>query len=154
MPLNASKVTAMIKGITGGNGLIVEGGATSLPWTTNNSNDSFQGMLRINSGNIEYYQNGSWMNLPSSYATVKLDPSAESALNWVKARQAEEGSKLANRMRKEQRAKEHPSLSIAWDAVIAAEENRDTEVKKAMENFDILDKLVGKEPFDPGVSAG
>lgn len=144
----------MIKGLSAGPGLVVDNGNNALPWTNQNPSDSFQGMLRINNGNIEYYQSGNWSQLPTSYATVRLDASAESALNWVKARQMEEGERLAARMAKERRAKEHPSLSIAWGAVIAAEENRDTEVKKAMENFDLLDKIIGEERFDPGVSTG
>jgi hypothetical protein len=135
----------MIKGLMGGTGVVVDGGNTSLPYVNQNSSDSFSGLIRIHGSDLQYYQNGAWINLPTSYATVRLDAGTETAISWAKAKQILEAEELSKRWAKERRAKEHPSLSIAWDAVIEAEANRDTEVKKAMENFDLLDKLIGEE---------
>jgi hypothetical protein len=135
----------MIKGLMGGPGVVVDGGNTSLPYVSQNSSDSFSGLIRIHGSELQYYQNGAWTNLPTSYATVKIDAGTESVLNWARAKQMEEADQLSKRYSRERRAKQHPSLAIAWNAVIEAESNRDTEVKKAMENFDLLDKLVGEE---------
>ena len=87
----------MIKGITGGSGVIVSGGGTALPYTSNNPGDTFSGVLRINSGEIQYYNMGTWTNVPSSYATVTLDPSTEAVIRWAKDKMAFEASETAAR---------------------------------------------------------
>jgi hypothetical protein len=146
----------MIKGLMGNQGVIVEGGSTSLPYTSNNPGDTFSGVMRINSGEIQYYNMGSWINIPSSYATVKLDGSSEIALRWVKDKMATEASEKAARDYMEARAKIFPSLQKALEAIEAAEVNRDQDVKRAIENFHLLDKIAGEDqdngPQSEGVS--
>jgi hypothetical protein len=137
----------MIKGLQGGPGLYVDGGNTALPYVNQNSSDSFNGVMRIYGSDIQYYQNGSWVTLPASYATVKLDGSTESALNWAKSQMAKEGSDYSARQYMKDRAKLFPSLQKALEAVERAEADRDIEVKRAIENFHVLDKIAG-QPVD------
>jgi hypothetical protein len=137
----------MIKGLQGGPGLFVDGGSTALPYVNQNSSDSFSGVMRIYGSDIQYYQNGAWVTLPTSYATVRMDGSTESALNWAKAQMAKEGSDYVARQYMRDRAKLFPSLEKALEAVERAEENRDIEVKRAIENFHVLDKIAG-QPVD------
>lgn len=74
----------------GSGGIQVDGGNTSLPWTNSQDSDSYQGMLRIRGSDIQYYDKGVWNNLPTSYATVKLDASTEHLLKWVREKQMED----------------------------------------------------------------
>jgi hypothetical protein len=80
----------MIKGLHGVSGIIVEGGNTSLPYVTQNDSNSFQGMLRIRGSDIQYFDNGSWNSLSTSYATVKFDASTEHLLQWIREKQKED----------------------------------------------------------------
>ena len=94
----------------GSTGVIVDGGNTSLPWTSSNDGDSYQGMLRLRGSDIQYYDRGVWNNLPTSYATVRLDGSVENLLQWVKLKQQEEAefkTILSNH--------EHPAVQIAQE---------------------------------------
>jgi len=98
----------MIKGLMGASGIMVEGGNTSLPWTSSQDSDSYQGMLRLRGSEIQYYDRGVWNTLSTSYATVRLDPSTENLLQWVRTKQAEEAefkTILENH--------EHPAVQIA-----------------------------------------
>jgi hypothetical protein len=63
----------MIKGLTGADGVFVENGNNSLPYHYPNQGDNFSGVLRLNGTDIQYYNNGTWTNLPTSYATVRID---------------------------------------------------------------------------------
>jgi hypothetical protein len=80
----------MIKGLMGSGGVVVDNGNTSLPWTSSNDGDTYQGMLRLRGGDIQYYDKGIWNTLPTSYATVKLDGSTEHLLQWVREKQKED----------------------------------------------------------------
>jgi hypothetical protein len=133
----------MIKGLMGGRGVVVDGN-TTLPWTSQNANDSFSGLVRINGGEFQYYSNGTWQSLPSSYATVNLDASTESIVNWVRDKQAMEASERAARQYMERRAMEFPSLQKALEAIDRAEDAKDQAVRDAIANFHILDKIAGK----------
>ena len=134
----------MIKGLTGSGGVIVDSGNLTLPYVSSSS-DNFTGLLRISGTDIQYYQNGNWNTLPSSYANVRLDPSTESLLQWCRMKQSEEYSRQSARENMERKAKTHPSLEKAFEAVQRAEAARDEEVTKAQENFLILEKLIGEE---------
>jgi hypothetical protein len=134
----------MIKGLIGGPGVIVDGGSTSLPWTNQNVNDSFSGLIRLSGGEFQYYNAGAWVNLPSSYATVRMDAGVESLLNWVRAQQAMESSERAARQYMERRATEFPSLQKALEAIDRAEDAQGQAVRDAIANFHILDKIAGK----------
>jgi hypothetical protein len=132
----------MIKGITGSDGVFVEGGNNSLPYYTPNSNDTFSGLLRLNGTDIQYYNNGSWITLPTSYATVRMD---SSITNWVREKQAKEAEQKKELDYLKRRAEEHPSLKKAYEAIIRAEERLNADIDKAVEDFKLLDKLVGEE---------
>ena len=101
----------------GNNGVIVEGGNMSLPWTNSSDSDSYQGMLRLRGNDIQYYDKGIWNTLPTSYATVRLDASVESLLNWVKHKQAEE-AKFQEILKNH----DHPAVKIAQENLNKAKE--------------------------------
>jgi hypothetical protein len=132
----------MIKGITGSDGIFVEGGNTSLPYHSVNQGDSFSGLLRLNGTDIQYYNNGTWINLPTSYATVRMDPSIT---NWVRDKQTKEKEHEKELEYLRRRAEEHPSLKKAYEAIIRAEERLNADIDKAVADFKLLDKLVGEE---------
>lgn len=135
----------MIKGLNGGTGVIVDSGNVSLPYVSPSSSDGFSGVMRISGNEIQYHQNGAWQTLPSSYATVRLDGATEMLLNWVRLKQSEEYSRQQARENLEKKAKTHPSLQKAFEAIKRAESKRDKEVAKAQEDFLILEKLIGDE---------
>lgn len=138
----------MIKGLTGGPGVLVSGGNTALPYVNQNSSDSFSGLLRIWGNDIQYYTNGVWNTLPSSYASVTLDASADTAIKWAQAQMAKESSDKAARDYMKRRAAQFPSLQKALESIERAESIRDQEVKEAIENFHLLDKIAGEPVND------
>jgi hypothetical protein len=132
----------MIKGLMGSDGVFVENGNNSLPYHSPSSSDSFSGVLRLNGTDIQYYNIGSWQNLPTSYATVRMD---SSIVNWVREKQAREAEQKKELDYLKRRAEEHPSLKKAYEAIIRAEERLNRDIDKAVEDFKLLDKLVGEE---------
>jgi len=135
----------MIKGLMGSDGVFVEGGNNSLPYHSVNQGDSFSGLLRLSGTDIQYYNNGSWTTLPTSYATVRMDSGITS---WVREKQAREEEQKRELDYLKRRAKEHPSLEKAYQAIIRAEERLNKDIDKAVEDFKLLDKLVGEEEYD------
>ena len=138
----------MIKGLMGSDGVMVEGGNTSLPYHTPSSSDSFSGVLRLNGSDIQYYINGNWTTLPTSYATVKLDHTITS---WVRNKQAKEAEQKKELEYLKRRAEEHPSLEKAYAAIIRAEERLNQDIDKAVADFKLLDKLIGEEQNNEGM---
>jgi len=132
----------MIKGLTGADGVFVENGNNSLPYHSPSQGDSFSGVLRLNGTDIQYYSNGTWINLPTSYATVRMDSSITS---WVREKQAREQEQKKELEYLKRRSEEHPSLKKAYEAIIRAEERLNRDIDKAVEDFKLLDKLVGEE---------
>ena len=132
----------MIKGLMGADGVFVENGNNSLPYHSPSQGDSFSGVLRLNGTDIQYYSNGNWINLPTSYATVRMDSSINS---WVREKQAREQEQKKELEYLKRRAEEHPSLKKAYEAIIRAEERLNRDIDKAVEDFKLLDKLVGEE---------
>lgn len=80
----------MIKGITGGVGIMVSGGNTSVPYVNQNSNNPMQGMMRINGSDIQVFDGSGWMNINASYATATLDMDTLTLLEWARKKRAEE----------------------------------------------------------------
>lgn len=109
----------MIKGMMGVGGVIVDSGNTSLPYVSQNDVNSFQGFMRIRGSDLQYYDSGTWNTLHTSYATVKLDPMATTAMEWVqkKMREEEEIARLAQ---------EHPAIAKAQRSVERAQRNLQT----------------------------
>lgn len=141
----------MIKGLTGGQGVLVSGGGTSLPYVNQNTSDSFSGLLRIWGNDIQYYSNGMWTTLPTSYASVTLDASTDAVVKWAQSKMAFEASEKASRDYMQRRAREIPALAKALESIERAESTRDQEVKAAIENFHILDKIAGEPVSDAGM---
>lgn len=134
----------MITGISGGSGIAVDSGGTSLPYISNSA-DNFSGLIRVNGGGLQYYDNGCWNSFPTSRANVRLDGSVESLLNWVREKQAEEYKQKSEIAEMERRAKEHPSLEKAYAAVLRAEMELNAGIDRAVENFKTLDRLIGND---------
>lgn len=80
----------MIKGLTGGKGVVINGGNT--PTTYINMSNPSAGMMRYNgnSNNIEVYDGSSWMTMQTSYASVELDAETLSLIDWARKKRAEE----------------------------------------------------------------
>ncbi len=118
----------MIKGInSSGRYLTVSGGSPSSTYISPGSMGA--GMLRYN-GNmncIEVNDGNSWQQLQMSYATVELNPEAESLLEWARLERTKQRVMA-------ERIEQNPALKKAYAAVL-----------RAQENFDILDKIVGDD---------
>ena len=80
----------MIKGLTGGIGITVSGGNTSVPYVNSNLNNPMQGMIRINGSDMQVFDGSSWMNINASYATATLDIDTVTLLEWARKKRLEE----------------------------------------------------------------
>jgi hypothetical protein len=114
----------MIKGISGSQGLVVNGGNTALPYVSQSTINPIQGMLRIWGTDMQVFDGNAWMNLATSYATVELDGNTQSLLKWVEAQRTIS-------MKRMEAVQKNPALSKAFEAIARAEAN-----------FDILAKFV------------
>jgi hypothetical protein len=139
----------MIKGLTGSDGVFVENSNSGWPYHSPNQGDSFSGVLRLSGNDIQYYSNGSWINLPSSYANIRMDSSITA---WVREKQTKEKEQQAELEYLKRRSEEHPSLKKAYEAIIRAEERLNADIDKAVEDFKLLDKLVGQEEVHDGMA--
>lgn len=123
----------------GGQGVVVGGGNTSLPYVNmsnnyNGNGNPMQGMMRINGTDIQVFDGSTWMNLASSYATVELDASTQSILQWARDQRDKQ-------FKREQLMKTNPALQKAMEAI-----------ERAEANFDLLAKFV--EHDDNTVQSG
>ena len=132
----------MIKGLMGADGVFVDGGNTSLPYINQNNNNPMQGMIRISGSDLQAFDGTTWIMLPSSYATVRMD---SGIVNWVRDKQTKEAEQKRELEYLKRRSEEHPSLKKAYEAIIRAEERLNADIDKAVEDFKLLDKLVGEE---------
>lgn len=114
----------MIKGLMGGANVVVSGGSTSVPYVNQNNTNPMQGMLRIWGNDMQVFDGNSWMTLSSSYATVELNGEAQSLLQWAREQKAKQSER-------EERIKKNPALQKAFE-----------NIKRAEENFDLIDALV------------
>ena len=108
----------------GSNGVIVSDGNTSLPYINQNSSNPIQGMIRIWGTDMQVYDGAAWITMSTSYATVRLDHDAQALLEWARLERTKQ------RVREDQ-VRNNPALKIAFD-----------KIKKAEENFDLLEKFV------------
>jgi hypothetical protein len=120
----------MIKGIMGSQGVVVNGGNTSLPYVSQNNNNPMQGMVRVCGTDLQVFDGNNWTTLSTSYATVELDGNTQSLLKWVEAQRTIS-------MKRIEAAEKNPALIKALEAI-----------KRAEDNFDLLSKFVeyDKEP--------
>ena len=114
----------MIKSITGGPGLIVNGGTVSFPYVPMNSNNPVQGMLRLNGQDIQTFDGSSWITVGASYANVSLDTESLDLLQWARTQRQLE-------MNRKTLIENNPALEKAYEAI-----------QRAEANFDILAKFV------------
>ena len=114
----------MIKGLMGSQGIVVNGGNTTLPYVPMNNENPIQGMIRVWGTDLQMFNGSGWTQLQTSYATVSLDPNTESLLKWCEAQRT-----MA--MRRLELAEKNPALMNALEAI-----------KKAEDNYEILAKFV------------
>jgi len=114
----------MIKGLMGGTNVIVSGGSTSVPYVSQNNTNPMQGMIRVWGSDMQVFDGNAWMTMSTSYATVDLSADVQTLLQWAR----EQKIKQANR---EARIKKNPALQKAFE-----------NIKRAEENFDLIDALV------------
>jgi len=114
----------MIKGLMGNQGVVVSGGNVSLPYIGSNVANPIQGMIRINNTDFEVFNGTGWQSLPSSYATVSLDPDTQDLLTWARTQRTLE-------MNRKFLIENNPALEKAYESI-----------KRAEANFDLLSKFV------------
>jgi lipid II:glycine glycyltransferase (peptidoglycan interpeptide bridge formation enzyme) len=83
-----------------------------------------QGMIRIWGNDMQVFDGNNWMNMGTTYATVDLNGEAQSLLQWAREQKAKQSER-------EDRIKKNPALQKAYD-----------NIKRAEENFDLIDALV------------
>lgn len=116
----------MIKGITANSSWItVQNGNTS-NYVNGYSGAQGVGNLRFNTTNqnIEVWDGNMWQQLNMSHATVDLSPEAQALLAWAREQRDRQ-------LHRERLIKDNPALKKAWEAI-----------KRAEENFDLLEKFV------------
>ena len=123
----------MIKGIMGSQGIVVNGGNTSVPYVSQNNSNPMQGMVRIWGSDMQVFDGTNWMNLSSSYATVELTGEAQTLLQWAREQRDRQ-------LRREHLIKNNPALQKAMAAI-----------ERAEANFDLLEKFVEHDHDDQGL---
>jgi hypothetical protein len=114
----------MIKGLMGTCGVTVSAGNTSLPYVSPNPSNPMTGMVRINNTDLEVFNGSSWLQLPSSYATVSIDQEVLDVIQWARTQRTMAMNRLTI-------AQNNPALMKALEAV-----------KRAEDNFELLAKFV------------
>lgn len=125
----------MIKNINAGFGLTVSGSINSDPYISPGSTGA--GMMRWNPNMncIEVNDGNMWKQFAWSYPTVELDSNAKSVIAWAMQKMQEDSLR-------QQRIRNSPALQKAYEAI-----------KRAEENFDLLEKFVEHDSDDGQVQA-
>ena len=114
----------MIKNLTGGPGVIVNGGNNVSPYINQNTNNPMQGMIRLNGSDFQVFDGSSWLMLTTGHPSVGLDQDTQDLLQWARTqRQLDLNRKFL--------IENNPALAKAHEAI-----------KRAEDNFDILSKFV------------
>jgi hypothetical protein len=100
----------MIKNISGGNGIQVDGGYWSPPYINQNSQNPMQGVLRINGSDMQVYDGSGWISIGGAFPTVSLNGAAYSAINWAQQKMQEEANIKAL-------AEKHPAIADAVNTI-------------------------------------
>ena len=98
----------MIKGVTGGPGIVVDSGYTTMPYISQNANNPMQGMLRISGSDLQVFDGSSWIHAGGGYPSVSLNGVAQAAVDWAMKKQQEE-QELA------ELCKQHPGVAEAYE---------------------------------------
>jgi hypothetical protein len=125
----------MIKGISGSQGVVVNGGNTSVPYVNQNTNNPMQGVVRVWGTDMQVFDGHAWINMATSYATVELDGNTQSLLKWVEAQRTMS-------MKRMEAVQKNPALTKAFESIARAEAN-----------FDILAKFVEHDD-EPNIVVG
>ena len=127
----------MIKGITSSSPFITISGGNPVN-TYISPGASGAGMLRYNtnSNSIEVNDGNNWKELSTSYASVDLNYEAQELLNWARTERSKQFAREA-------KIKNNPALQKAYDAI-----------KRAEENFDLLEAIAGNYQSEDEVQAG
>lgn len=114
----------MIRNITGGPGVIVNGGNNVSPYINQNINNPMQGMIRLNGSDFQVFDGTGWQQLATAYPSVSLDGETQDLLQWARTqRQLDLNRKTL--------IENNPALEKAYEAI-----------QRAEANFDILAKFV------------
>jgi hypothetical protein len=124
----------MIKGITGSNGIAVEGGNTSVPFVNANINNPMTGMIRIHGTDMQVFDGSGWLSMSTSYATVELDTESKNLLEWTKKKKSEEAALISL-------PSDHPAVKVAKENLNKAKQ----EVKRLEEQLRITEILIHEE---------
>jgi hypothetical protein len=101
----------MIKSISGGNGVQVDNGYFSFPYiNNNNSNNPMLGMLRIHGNDLQVFDGHNWILLGGGYPTISLNGVAQSSIDWVQ-------KKIAEEAKAKELAAKHPAVAEALNAI-------------------------------------
>ena len=111
----------MIKGLTGVNGIRVDGGNTSVPYVNSNPNNPVTGMVRVYGSDLQVFDGTIWITMNTSYATVGLDPVTQEVVDWVK-------QKMQDEKELHQLSKENPAVQIALENLKRAREQLDVTI--------------------------
>lgn len=114
----------MIRNITGGPGVIVNGGNNVSPYINQNTNNPMQGMIRMSGSDFQVFDGSSWQQLATAYPSVSLDGETQDLLQWARTQRQLE-------MNRKTLIENNPALAKAHKAI-----------KRAEDNFDILAKFV------------
>jgi hypothetical protein len=114
----------MIKNITGGPGVIVNGGNTVPQYINQNTNNPIQGMIRLSGSDFQVFDGSGWQQLIAGYPSVSLDGETQDLLQWARTQRQLE-------MNRKTLIENNPALAKAHEAI-----------KRAEANFDILAKFV------------
>lgn len=114
----------MIKNLTGGPGVIVNGGNNVSPYINQNTHNPMQGMIRMSGTDFQVFDGSSWLMLTTGHPSVGLDGETLDLLQWARTqRQLDLNRKFL--------IENNPALAKAHKAI-----------KRAEDNFDILSKFV------------
>jgi len=114
----------MIKNITGGPGVIVNGGNVSVQYINQNINNPMQGMIRVAGSDFQVFDGTGWQQLATGYPSVSLDVETQDLLQWARTQRQLDLNRATL-------IKNNPQLQKAYEAV-----------KRAEANFDIMSKFV------------
>ena len=105
----------MIKNISAGTHIQVDNGYWSFPYVNSNSNNPMHGMIRLNGNDLQVFDGNGWTNIGGAYPSVSLSGAAQSAVNWVMAKMAEEA-------KAKELALKHPAVADAMATIKEAED--------------------------------
>ena len=124
----------MIKGVTqSGRYVTVGGGMPANPYISPGAAGA--GMVRYNPNmnQLEVNDGNSWLAIGNNFASVGLTQEAEALLDWAREQRSKQ---LARQLA----AEKNPALKKAYEAI-----------RRAEENFDLLEAIAGKYDDDTEV---